>query len=165
VTVLERIASGTASPCRSLQEKAVKTPLLLALLALAVPALAGESPMKPGMWEITSQMNMPGMPYKMPPMTFKQCVTPEMLARNGGLGEQKSPPGSQCERTKMKISGNRAEWAVSCTGKTNMKGSGTVTWDSADSYHGITHLTMAMNGHVTNITQTMQGKRVGDCGK
>jgi hypothetical protein len=144
----------------------VKTTLLLALLALAaVPAIAGESPMKPGMWEITSQMDMPGMPYKMPPMTFKQCVTPQMLARDGGLGEQKSPPGSHCERTKMKISGNRAEWAVSCTGKTNVSGSGALTWDSADSYHGITHLTMDMDGHTTNMTQTMQGKRIGACSK
>lgn len=139
---------------------------LLALLALAaMPALAGESPMKPGMWEVTTEMNMQGVPYKMPPMTFKHCVTPEMLAKDQGLGEQKSPPGSHCERTKMKISGSQAEWAVSCTGKTEMSGSGTLTWDSPDSYHGETHLTMDMNGHTTNVTQTMQGKRLGQCSK
>jgi len=144
----------------------MKTMLLPVLLALtAMPALAGQSPMKPGMWEITTRMDMPGMPYKMPPMTLKHCVTPEMLAKDHGLGEQKSPPGSHCERTRMNISGNHAEWAVSCTGQTSVTGNGTVTWDSADSYHGESHLTMQMNGHTTNMTQTMQGKRLGDCRK
>lgn len=142
----------------------MKTTSLLGLLALvALPALAGENPMQPGMWEITTQMNMPGMPYQMPPMTFKHCVTPEMLAKDHGLGEQKSPPGSHCERTRMKLSGNRAEWAVSCTGKANMSGHGTLTWDSPDSYHGETHLTMDMDGQTRNMTQTMQGKRLGAC--
>lgn len=145
----------------------MKTMSLLVLLALtAAPALAGENPMKPGMWEITTQMDMPGMPYKMPPMTFKRCVTPEMLAQNNGLGEQKSPPGTHCERTKMNVSGNRAEWGVSCTGKNNMSGHGTVTWDSPNAYHGETHLTMDMNGHATNVTQVMSGRRIAaDCGK
>jgi len=144
----------------------MKTTLLLGLLALAaMPALAGENPMQPGMWEITTQMDMPGMPYKMPPMTLKHCVTPEMLAKDHGLAEQKSPPGSHCERTKMKISGNQAEWAVSCTGKTNMTGHGTMTWDSANSYHGVTQLTMDMDGQTRNVTQTMQGKRLGQCTK
>lgn len=144
----------------------MKTTLLLALLALAaMPALAGQNPMRPGLWEITTQMDMPGMPYKMPPMTLKHCVTPEMLAKDHGLGEQKSPPGSHCERTKMSMSGNHAEWAVSCTGKTHMTGNGTVTWDSVDSYHGESHLTMDMNGHTTNVRQTMQGKRIGECSK
>lgn len=144
----------------------MKTTLLLALLALAtLPAVADQSPMKPGMWEITTQMDMPGMPYKMPPMTFKHCATPEMLAKDHGLGEQKSPPGSHCERTKMNMSGNKAEWAVSCTGKTNVSGHGTLIWDSANSYHGVTHLNMDMNGHATDVTQTMQGKRLGECSK
>lgn len=144
----------------------MKTMLLPALLALAaLPALAGENPMKPGMWEITTQMDMPGMPYKMPPMTFKHCVTPEMLAKDHGLGEQKSPPGTHCERTQMKLSGNQAEWGLRCTGKSNMSGHGTMTWDSANSYHGVTHMTMDMNGHTTNMTQVMSGRRVGDCSK
>lgn len=144
----------------------MKTMLLPALLAFAaLPALAGESPMKPGMWEITTQMNMPRMPYKMPPMTFKRCITPEMLAKDRGLGEQKSPPGTHCERTGMNVSGNKAEWALSCTGRNKLSGHGTMVWDSADSYHGVTHFTMDMDGHPTEMTQTMSGKRLGACGK
>jgi hypothetical protein len=144
----------------------MKTTLLLALLVLAVaPAIADENPMKPGMWEITAQTDMPGMPYKLPPMTSKLCVTPEMLAKNHGLGEQKSPPGTHCERTNFKVSGNHAEWGMSCTGKTTMSGHGTVTWDSPNAYHGETHLTMEMGGRTNNVNQTMSGRRIGTCSK
>lgn len=144
----------------------MKTMLLPGLLALAaLPALAADNPMKPGMWEITAQTEMAGMPYKMPPMTSKICITPEMLAKNHGLGEQKSPPGTHCERTDYKISGNHAEWGVSCTGKNAMSGHGTLTWDSPDSYHGETHLTMQMDGHTNNVDQTMSAKRLGECTK
>lgn len=139
------------------------TSLPVLLILFAMPALAADNPMKPGMWEISSQTDMPGMPYKMPPMTFKHCVTAQMLAKNQALGEQKSPPGTHCDRTDYKISGNQAEWGVSCTGRENMSGHGTVTWDSPNSYHGETHLSMEMNGHTTSMTQTMQGKRIGDC--
>lgn len=144
----------------------MKTTLSLALLALAaMPALAADNPMQPGMWEITAQTDMEGIPYKMPPMTNKICITPEMLAKNHGLGEQKTPPGTHCERTDYKVSGNHAEWGMSCTGKDKMTGHGTVTWDSANSYHGETHLSMQMGGRDTHITQTMRGKRVGQCSK
>jgi hypothetical protein len=143
--------------------KKMLLPALLALLAL--PVFAGESPMKPGLWEITAQTDMPGMPYKMPPMTMKRCITPEMLAKNQGLDEQKTPPGTHCERTGMKFSGNKAEWGMSCTGKSKMSGHGTMTWDSANSYHGENHITMDMDGRTTTMTQILHGKRVGDCKK
>lgn len=139
--------------------------LLVSLVLAAVPAFADQNPMKPGMWEITSRTDMPGMPYKVPPVTFKHCVTAAMLAQNQGLAEPHSPPGTHCERVKFKMSGNHAEWGVSCTGKTNVSGEGSMTWDSPDSYHGQTHMTMDMDGHTMNMTQTMQGRRLGDCSK
>jgi len=141
------------------------SPLLVLLAVAALPALAADNPMRPGMWEITSQTDMPGMPYKMPPMTFKQCVTPEMLTKDHGLGAPHSPPGSHCERAQYKVAGNHAEWAVSCTGRQKLSGKGSITWDSPDSYRGETHMTMDVNGRTTNMTQTMQGKRLGDCSK
>lgn len=144
----------------------MKTTLLPGLLAVAaLPALAAGNPMKPGMWQITAQTEMSGMPYKMPPTTSRICITPEMLAKNHGMGEQKSPPGTHCERTNYSVSGNHAEWGMRCTGKTTMSGHGTMTWDSADAYHGETHLTMDMGGHATDMTQIMSGKRIGDCSK
>jgi len=45
---------------------------VLVLLPAAVPAADG---IRPGMWEITSTMEVPGMPMGMPPTTVKQCYT------------------------------------------------------------------------------------------
>ena len=44
-------------------------------LALSWTVLAQtQSPMRPGNWQVTMKMNMPGM-GEMPPMTQTQCVT------------------------------------------------------------------------------------------
>ena len=54
------------------------------VLALSLPAFAqGPSgPRRDGNWQITVQMEMPGMPAGdgMPPMTMTQCVTLEYAA-------------------------------------------------------------------------------------
>jgi len=55
------------------------TTLAVCLLATsAFAADAPKNPMKPGKWEITTQMDMPGM--QMPPRTFTKCVTKEDAA-------------------------------------------------------------------------------------
>jgi hypothetical protein len=38
-------------------------------------ALAEGPNMKEGLWEITMTMEMPGVPVKMPPRTWTQCLT------------------------------------------------------------------------------------------
>ena len=55
--------------------------VLAALLALTavLPARAAHSPQKPGKWKVTMEMEMTGMPMKMPPMSFEICLTEEDL--------------------------------------------------------------------------------------
>ena len=50
--------------------------LVVAVLAIGIVALA-QGPRRDGKWEVTTEMDMPGMPMKMPPFTNIQCVTKE----------------------------------------------------------------------------------------
>ena len=52
--------------------------LLTLALSWTVLAQTQSSPMRPGSWQVTMKMNMPGM-GEMPPMTQTQCVTPAMV--------------------------------------------------------------------------------------
>ena len=53
--------------------------IALLTVALSWTVLAQtQSPMRPGSWQVTVKMNMPGM-GDMPPMTQTQCVTPAMV--------------------------------------------------------------------------------------
>ena len=63
--------------------------IALVVLATAVTALA-QSPMRPGRWEVSMEMEMPGMPMKMPAMKTTQCVTPEQV-KDPGQGHADRP--------------------------------------------------------------------------
>ena len=143
----------------------MKSSLPLLLLALAAaPVWAADHPMTtPGLWEISVQMQMSGMPYAMPPRTVQQCVTQQMLDRNKGVPDPQTRPGSQCKLDGVQHSGGTTKWAMTCSGETPMHGEGSMTYDSASAYHGEMHLVMDMHGRQTEMTQTMQGKRIGDC--
>jgi hypothetical protein len=130
----------------------------LALLALAaVPALAAEHPQKPGKWQLTMQMEMPGMPVKLPPVTMEMCITEEDLQ-----DPQKAVPNdpkSDCKVGEYKVDGNTVTWTVDCP-KNQMKGSGEITF-SDDSYDGSMEMTMGEQQMKTKYS----GKWLGECKK
>ena len=126
-------------------------------LALAVSALAAEHPQKPGQWEMTMQMDMPGMPVKLPPFKHTMCITAEDLK-----DPQKSVPSdpkSKCTISDYKIDGNKVTWTMECP-KQKMKGEGEATY-TADSFTATTHLTMEDR----EMTVKYSGKWKGECQK
>ncbi|HUF79587.1 MAG TPA: hypothetical protein VMN03_00515 [Burkholderiales bacterium] len=51
-----------------------KKTLMLAAALLSAPASAAPPNMKEGLWEITTKMEMPGMPAGMKPQVMQQCM-------------------------------------------------------------------------------------------
>ena len=125
---------------------------LFTTIAFAAPA------MQPGLWQITSSMEMPGMP-NMPPMTMQHCVKPADI-QQGGLVPQNPDP--QCKMLDYRLKGNTATWRVECKGDMAMQGTGSMTL-GATSYSGTTALTMTQDGQAMSMTQRFSGKRLGDC--
>lgn len=145
---------------------------------LAAPAHA----MKPGLWEITTQISgggMPAMPamsdaqrkqmesmgIKMPGaaggamnVTSKHCVTREQAAK-------RQPPQSEedrrqrCEQKDVKTSGNTTTWKIECTGERKMTGTGSITYQGEESYKGEStfHMQDAKRGPTT-MKQSYSGK-------
>ncbi len=108
-------------------------------------------------WEITSKMEMPGMPFAMPATTSKVCLPP---------GGEKDPERtrdkkSNCEMTDVKTSGNKVSYKGKCVekdGTMNMEGENTY---ERDSYHGTMHMTGKSQGHDMDMKTTYSGKRIG----
>jgi hypothetical protein len=121
---------------------------LLAALLLAAPAAAAE---KGSWWELTTTMEMPGMPFAMPPTTLKFCQ-PE--------GPPKAPPDAKpdpnCKMTDMRTSGNTMKWKVVCTGQNAMEGEGEMT-STGSTMDGTTRLKMERG----EMTMKMHGKKIG----
>lgn len=108
-------------------------------------------------WEITSKMEMLGMPFAMPATTMKVCMPP---------GGEKDPKRTQdkksnCEITDVKTSGNKVSYKGKCVekdGTMNMEGENT---HERDSYHGTMHMTGKSQGHDMDMKVTSSGKRIG----
>jgi len=138
-----------------------KKTVLAALLLCAGASLcfAGPEPnMQEGLWEITSSMEMPGMPA-MPPMKHTQCLTRKDMV------PQSQEKNQDCKITQTGQSGNTVTWSMKCSGEVGaMEGTGKVTY-SGDTFQGA--MTMSMpapeQGGKMQMTQQMKGRRIGNC--
>jgi len=135
--------------------------VLVVALALAVTAssvTAQNSPMRPGRWEVTMQMEMPNMPIAMPAMKNTRCVTQQEIdSPNRGLPSGSKNP-NDCKVSDYKVSGNTVTWTMACTGQQPMTGSGEMKF-AGDSYDGIMKMTMEQQ----QMSMKISGKRLGDC--
>lgn len=137
----------------------MKARLILGTLlctAVILPASAGGPAVKPGEWSYSVKTEMPGMPFAMPPVTFKHCITEKEVA--DGKAYQQDPKNKDCKTENLKQTSNSASYDVVCTGKNPMTGHYDVTFtDDSMTAKG----TMNMQGQT--MKNTTQAKRIGDC--
>lgn len=111
--------------------------------------------MKEGFWELTVQMEMPGMPMKMPPQTHKFCLT-----KDNNVPQSKEP-GQECKMLKHSVRGDTVSWVMECR----------VDKDKVISEGNITYRGNSMTGVVKvkmpdmEMTQKMSGRWLGACPK
>ncbi len=128
-------------------------PLCVALLLPALVHAQG----KDELWEVTTKMEMAGMPMAMPAQTSKVC-TPAGQSGNA----QKVPQDDNCRMVESKQSGNKFTFKVVCEGKDKMTGEGEFT-SGANSYTGVVRMKGMMEGERVDMTQSFSGRRVGNC--
>ncbi|MDA8162231.1 MAG: DUF3617 family protein [Desulfobacteraceae bacterium] len=140
----------------------MKKTLLVIAAVLSMPAVAmAGSLMRPGLWEITMKMEMPGMPMAMRPVKMTHCYTPQDVSDTS----KTIPKDNGCKLQNHNVSGNKVTWTVVCDEKHgNMKGDGEITYGN-DSYEGTIKTSMQGPNGPMNTIQRYSGKRIGDCKK
>lgn len=128
------------------------------LFAVATIALSGSvlAQGKDDLWEVTTKMEMPGMPMAMPAQTHRQCI-----AKNP-KDDDYIPKRDNCKVTDSKRVGNKVNYQMVCTGKDAMNVVGEVSFGSG-SYDGKMKMSGKMEGQDVQMSQTFSGRRVGDC--
>ena len=111
---------------------------------------------KDDLWEVTTKMEMPGMPMAMPAQTHRVCIA------KGGKDDEYIPRRESCRVQESKRVGNKVTYKMVCTGKDAMTIAGETTF-GATSYEGRMLMSGKMEGQSVEMTQTYSGKRVGDC--
>ncbi len=128
--------------------------VIIGVLACASFSFAGSAPnMQEGLWEITSKMEMPGMPMNMPPSTHTQCITDENLVPRG------SQESGECTITETNVKGDTVTWTMECdTPEGKTRATGKITYQG-DTFKGT--IKMTMQG--MEMTQHLSARRIGNC--
>lgn len=117
-------------------------------------SFAGSEPnMKDGLWEITTKVEIPGMPMEMPAMTHTQCITKENAVPDS------SQPDQECKIIESHVNGDTVTWQMKCeTPDGNAEATGEIVY-SGDTFKGV----IKMNMQDMEMLQKLTGKRIGDC--
>ena len=162
--------------------------IMLGCCSMVLTAFAqGQARQKPGLWEVTSSMDMgagapqmPQMPQgmQMPPgmhmpaspyapHTTQACVTQAMIDKYGG--PYSNPPHGDCQVTNIVMKPDGMTAKITCSGQ--MSGSGTVesSWTDTNSTKTTVHFTGSMSMGADNhpVDWTMKSTSVykgPDCG-
>ena len=110
------------------------------------------------LWEITSKMEMEGMPMAMPAQTQQACL-PKDKKPDSMVPKNES---SDCKMTEQKQVGNKMTFKMACSGKDPMTGSGEIT-SSGNTYSGKMQISGKMEGESIDMKQSFSGKKLGSC--
>jgi hypothetical protein len=140
----------------------IRTVMIVFVLTtlILVPSFAAEPNLKDGMWEITTNMEMPGIPAgSMPAQKINQCITKKDSV------PQKPEKDSECKMISTKVVGDTVFWNMQCRMKDGSKidSEGTATY-KGDKFDGVTNMTMSQPGEkAIKMSQRMSGRRMGEC--
>jgi hypothetical protein len=135
--------------------------IVLLTLALSWTALAqDQSPMRPGNWEVTMKMSLPGMNMEMPPMKQTQCVTADML-KDPQSALPKGPNAGDCKVSNYKLTASTATYTMTCTKPMPMTAVGEMKYSGTDAYTG----TITIDSGGQKMSMSYDAKRLGDCPK
>lgn len=137
----------------------MKYPVLIALSALLplVDALTAPAAQGPDdLWEITTKVEMSGMPFAPRPQTSRVCL------QKGKQEEGVIPKDQNCRMENLRRTGNRTTFHLVCEGKDKMTGDVDIT-STSDNYQGSMRMQGTMEGRQVNMTNQYSGRRVGSC--
>ena len=133
------------------------TPRVSAGLVLAfglVASLPASAQGKDDLWEVSTKMEMPGMPMAMPAQTNRVCIG------KNRKDEEFVPKHGDFRMVESKRVGNKFTYKMDCAGDNPTTMDGAITFGN-NVYDGQMRMTMKKTKDTMDMTLT--GKRVGDC--
>ncbi len=128
---------------------------LLAAAAIAFLTLAPASAEDPPgvLWESTTQMIMPGMPFSPPPMKLQFCSKAQWTQP-----PVSNDPSQNCTTSNMNQTETSVTWTMVCESPP-MTGEGEIHFNGTDAYEG----QVLMTGEDMSMTMKLSGRKLGGC--
>lgn len=166
---------GSAAPANSLlkfMNHGIASALTAAVLALApgpagadadrdsVQSPASQPPLpEPGLWEILVRIDVPEGPVQDASQAIRHCYTAEDLSDPRSAIPRAGP---DCEVSGFRLEGNRATWALHCTGAGVISGGGEMILGRY-AYAANVWNEISERGRTFTVTQRIRARRVGEC--
>ncbi len=139
--------------------------IIAALLALpSLPGVAAPT-LQPGLYSVSMQFVMKGMPIQMPTTTFQQCVTAQDVANGMAYA---SSENKDCKIKNLNQSGNKVAYEFNCA---SQQGGPRMIGRASGTSHA-TGYDVVMDGRfdpaiegMSEFSQKLKATRLGDCSK
>jgi hypothetical protein len=155
--------------------------LAATMLAAVSTAASGAAVGKPGLWQVTATVKMPGMTAHIPPeqlammkargihvpdangttITTTHCMTPEevRMDKMPAMGGRSAEYQKYCQMKNMKSDGSGISVDMECNNE-NMTGTGhsQVSWDSPEHYAGKYSFTGTARGRPMAMSMSFDAK-------
>ena len=129
--------------------------ILSTSIMLSITEVFAVPNLQEGLWEISSTMQMEGMPFNMPEASYKQCITEQDMV------PQKEEPHQSCEVKEYRVTGDTVSWKTRCMASSgDTTSQGTITYQG-DSFSG--QITTTGSSMPSKMTQSLKGQRIGEC--
>jgi hypothetical protein len=132
-------------------------PAALVFLARTAAVLAAAD-IHEGLWEVSVEAEVGGLPISATPMVVRQCVgsqsVQDLMPQMGGAGG--------CNISDFQPDGPRARWNLACSGAMEVSGTGE-TEMAGDHFSGRMNLVIRMGGESMPLVQKFEAHRVGEC--
>lgn len=144
--------------------------IALAVCLVAGGAQAKYTEIKAGLWQITTETKMLGMPAEMPGIvhTTQQCLTQEQLDNQQNLIAVSGTQGN-CSIHDVKVTKEWTSWGMTCKkGPMTVEGTGMINPISQTSYKGDVDFSMQSansNGMALFGKTSIKGKWLSACAK
>lgn len=144
--------------------------IVAGIAVLSLDAFAEGITMRPGEYELKTELSVAGKPGKVPPRREVHCYTAEQLQNLGNsIGRD---PKQDCKVLSSTTSGSTVTFATECLAKqgTTITLTGTVTHTSAESFHSVVSVkdtseranNPLMQGE---MSMDITARRIGECKK
>ena len=139
----------------------IKQIAVVTLLSLNLSNAYAELPdIEEGLWEVSTESSVVGMPMEIPTMTVEECFTKE------SMNPEKLMQQSGCQMNNLDIQATQASWDVSCQQEgMTMQGNGSLKFQKK-SFSGVFNLRMSgsPSGDM-NMKTKLTGRYLGVCNK
>jgi len=138
----------------------MRTSIILGALLLATSGAGADGlPVEPGLWEMTSTMNMPMLPQPRV-TTVTECMEESEISMDEMGGDEMGP---NCKFDMAQVDGNTMKWSFDCPVDGGTSHGEWEATSGGDTVVGKGLITVSFQDQVMEMTMAWEGKRVGDC--